>query len=358
MIRSKKTTEEAKRMDLLTLISRGVIPVIDFKSMKGDVKPFLAKYGGHINSIGIVVKDETGRGFFQSNVVPPASPDHTKFLSLASDLFHSIGIRVYAIVPAFLDSRAAREPRFRTTNRFGKQNERFACPTNVTNQANLAKLFEELASSKLVDDIVVVDDGYVRRDYCFCDTCQKEFALRAKLPLPIKLETLNSKQGLFDDWIAWRAEVVNGLLDTFTKRVAEASAKAQKEVNFYASVDLDERTKYMQGALQNFGQDVEKMAKLGNVAIRIQPWTPIIPAERTPEHGKMLNDLRSISNYLTDYNRKGVLLVWNIENEEELETTKDMLKASSASAALSFQSFPSTIGAQRDAHLGLDLEAK
>jgi hypothetical protein len=345
-------------MDFLTLISRGVIPVLDFKSMKGDVKPFLAKYGGHLNSIGILVKDETGRGFFQSSVVPPASPDHTSFLPTASDLFHSIGIRVYAIVPAFLDSRAAREPRLRTVNRLGKQSERFACPTNATNQASIAKTIEELTSTKLVDDIIVVDDGYVRRDYCFCDTCQKEFALRAKLPLPVRMETLNSKSGLFDDWITWRTEVVSGLLDTLTKRILDASAKAQKEVNFYAAVDLDERTKYVQGALQNFGQDVEKMAKLGNIALRIQPWTPIIPAERTPEHGRIFNDLRTISNYLADYNRKAVILTWNIEDEVELETVKDMMKTSSASALFSFQGFPATIGAQRDAHLGLDLESR
>jgi hypothetical protein len=103
---------------------------------------------------------------------------------------------------------------------------------------------------------------------------------------------------------------------------------------------------------------VEKIAKIGNIALRMQPWTPIIPAERTPEHGRMLNDLRTISNYLTDYNRKAVILAWNIENEAELETVRDMMKASSASATLSFQGFPATIGAQRDAHLGLDLEAR
>jgi hypothetical protein len=345
-------------MDFLTLISRGIIPVLDFKSMKGDVKPFLAKYGGHLNSIGIMAKDETGRGFFQSNVIPSASPDHASFLPTASDLFHSIGIRVYAIVPAFLDSRAARESRFRTINRFGKQNERFACPTNATNQVNLAKSVEELASTKLVDDIIVVDDGYVRRDYCFCDTCQKEFALRAKLPLPLKMETLNSKAGLLEDWITWRTEVITGLVESLSKHIAETSAKTQKEVNFYAAVDLDERTNYIQGALQNFGQDVEKIAKLSNLALRIQPWTPIMPAESTPEHGRMFNDLRKISNYLSDYNRKAVILAWNIEDETELETAKDMMKASSASAVFSFQSFPATVGAQRDAHLGLDLEAK
>jgi hypothetical protein len=172
------------------------------------------------------------------------------------------------------------------------------------------------------------------------------------------METLNSKSGLFDDWITWRTEVVSGLLDTLTKRILDASAKAQKEVNFYAAVDLDERTKYVQGALQNFGQDVEKMAKLGNIALRIQPWTPIIPAERTPEHGRIFNDLRTISNYLADYNRKAVILTWNIEDEVELETVKDMMKTSSASALFSFQGFPATIGAQRDAHLGLDLESR
>jgi hypothetical protein len=345
-------------MDFLTLISRGIIPVLDFKSVKGDVKPFLAKFGGHLNSIGIVAKDETGRGFFQSSAIPSASPDHASFLATSSDLFRSIGIRVYAIVPAFLDSRAAREPRFRTTNRFGKQNERFACPTNATNQANLAKSLEELASSKLADDIIVVDDGYVRKDYCFCDTCQKEFALRAKLPLPLKMETLNSKAGLLEDWITWRTEVISGLVESLNKHIADASAKTQKEVNFYAAVDLDERTNYVQGALQNFGQDAEKIAKIGNLALRIQPWTPIMPAEGTPEHGRMFNDLRKISNYLADYNRKAVILAWNIENETELETAKDMIKASSASAVFSFQSFPATVGAQRDAHLGLDLEAK
>jgi hypothetical protein len=345
-------------MDFLTLISRGIIPVLDFRSVKGDIKPFLAKYGGHLNSIGILAKDETGRGFFQSSVVPPASPEHTSFLPTASDLFHSIGIRVYAIMPAFLDSRAARESRFRTTNRFGKQNDRFACPTNATNQVNLAKSVEELVSAKLVDDIIVIDNGYVRRDYCFCDTCQKEFALRAKLPLPLKMETLNSKAGLFEDWITWRTEVVTGLLESLTKRVADASAKTQKEVNFYAGVDLDERTNYAQGALQNFGQDVERIVKVSNLALRIQPWTPIMPAERTPEHGRMFNDLRKISNFLVDNNRKAVILAWNIENETELETVKDIMKASSASAVFSFQGFPATVGAQRDAHLGLDLEAK
>jgi hypothetical protein len=345
-------------MDFLTLISRGIIPVLDFKSQKGDIKPFLAKYGGHLNSIGILAKDETGRGFFQSSTVPPASPDHTSFLPTAADLFHSIGIRVYAIVPAFLDSRVAREARFRTTDRFGKQSERFACPTNASNQSNLAKYLEELASAKLVDDIIVVDNGYVRRDYCFCETCQKEFALRAKLPLPVKMDTLNSRAGLFDDWITWRTEVVTGLIESLAKRIADANAKTQKEVNFYAAVDLDERTKYSQGALQNFGQDVEKIAKIGNLALRIQPWTPIIPAENTPEHGRMFNDLRNISNYLADNNRKAVILAWNIENEVELETVKGMMKASSASAVFSFQGFPATIGAQRDAHLGLDLEAK
>jgi hypothetical protein len=164
---TEASRREISRMDLLTLISRGVVPVIDFKSMKGDVKPFMAKYGGHINSIGIVVKDETGRGYFDNSAAPPASPDHAKFLRSSAELFQSLEIKVYAIVDAFLDSRAIREPRRRSIDRFGKQSERFSCPSNVSNQNDLAKLVEELASTKLVDNIVVTDSGFVRRDYCF-----------------------------------------------------------------------------------------------------------------------------------------------------------------------------------------------
>jgi hypothetical protein len=345
-------------MDLLTLISRGVIPIIDFKSVKGDIKPFLAKYGGHINAIGIVAKDDTGRAFFETSAMPPGSPEQIKFLPSAAELLRSIGIKVYAIVHSYLDSRVARESRLRTVNRFGRHNDKFACPTVTTNQNNTAKLLGELASTKLVDDIIVVDNGYVRKDYCFCDTCQKEFAQKKQLPLPITMDVLNSKEGLMDDWIRWRADVVNSSLDQFLKQVAETASKAQKEVTFYGSVDMDERTKFMQGALQNFGQEADGIAKLTNVAIRVQPWTPIIPSRESKEYGKMLNDLRTISNTLSDYNRKGLILVWNIEGEDELEVAKDMMKALSANELLSFQGFPPTIGAQRDAHLGLDLEAR
>jgi hypothetical protein len=326
--------------------------------MKGDVKPVLAKYGGHINAVGIVAKDDTGRAYFETSVMPPGSPDQAKFLPSTADLFHSIGIKVYAIVHAFLDARMARESRYRTVNRLGKHNDKFACPTIAASQNNVAKLLSELATTKMVDDIVVVDNGYVRKDYCFCDTCQKEFAQKKQLPLPITMDGLTSKEQLFDDWIKWRSDVLNGSTETFSKSVAEAASKVQKEVGFYNTIDLDERTKFMQGALQNFGQDADNMAKLTNVAVRVEPWTPIIPSKESKEYGKMLNDLRSISNTLADYNHKGLIITWNIEGEEELETAKDMMKALSASAILSFQGFPSTIGAQRDAHLGLDLETK
>ncbi|WXG42558.1 MAG: hypothetical protein WED04_00365 [Promethearchaeati archaeon SRVP18_Atabeyarchaeia-1] len=345
-------------MDFLTLISKGVIPIIDFKSVKGDVKPFLAKYGGHVNAIGIVAKDDTGRAFFQTSVMPPGSPEQIKFLPSAAELFHSIGIKVYAIVSSYLDSRVARDPRLRTVNRFGKHNDKFACPTNVTNQNNTAKLLGELASAKLVDDIIVVDNGYVRKDYCFCDTCQKEFAQKKQLPLPITMDILNSKPGLVDDWIMWRAEVINASLDSFSKQVMEAASKVQHEVKFYGSVDMDERTRFMQGAFQNFGQEAEGIAKLTNVAIRVQPWTPIIPPRESKEYGKMLNDLRTISNTLNDYNHKGLILAWNMEDEDEISIAKDMAKALSGNEILSFQGFPASIGSQRDAHLGLDLEAR
>ncbi|WXG45180.1 MAG: hypothetical protein WED05_00360 [Candidatus Atabeyarchaeum deiterrae] len=345
-------------MDLLTLISRGVVPIIDFKSMKGDVKPFMAKYGGHINSIGIVVKDETGRGYFDNSAAPPASPDHAKFLRSSAELFQSLEIKVYAIVDAFLDSRAIREPRRRSIDRFGKQSERFSCPSNVSNQNDLAKLVEELASTKLVDNIVVTDSGFVRRDYCFCDSCQKEFAQRNKLPLPVTSNSLASKQGMYDDWIKWRSEVVTRVLDQASKRVAEVSSKTQREIAFYGAVDVDERTGYFDGATRDFGQKAEDIMKSSNLAVRIQPWTPIIPSNDTPEYSRTINALKTVSNLLSDNNRKGLILVWNIETEEDLATTKDMEKALSASGVLSFLGYPQSIGPQRDAHLGLDLEAK
>ena len=345
-------------MDLLTLISKGIIPIIDFKSVNGDVKPFLAKYGGHMNAIGIVAKDDTGRAFFQTSAIPPGSPEQAKFLPSAAELFRSVGIKVYAIVHSYLDSRLARESRLRTVNRLGKHNDKFACPTVASNQNSTAKLVDELASTKLVDDIIVFDNGYVRKDYCFCDTCQKEFAQKKQLPLPVTMDILNSKPGLLDDWIRWRADIVKGSIDQFSKHVMEAASKAQKEITFYGTVDLDERTKFMEGAFQNFGQEAEEIAKLTNLAVRIQPWTPIIPPRETREYGKVLSDLRAISNTLSDYHHKGLIVTWNIEGEDEIEIAKEMLKALSANELLSFQGFPSTIGAQRDAHLGLDLQTK
>jgi hypothetical protein len=345
-------------MDLLTLISRGVIPIIDFKSVKGDVKPYLAKYGGHINAVGIVAKDDTGRAFFETSAIPPGSPEQLKFLPSAAELFRSIGIKVYAIVHSYLDPRLARESRLRTVNRLGKHNDKFACPTVTTNQNSTAQLVGELASTKLVDDIIVLDNGYVRKDYCFCDTCQKEFAQKKQLPLPITMDVLNSKAGLLEDWVRWRADVVKGSIDLFSKHVTDAASKAQKEITFYGSVDVDERTKFMEGAFQNFGQEAEEIAKLTNLAVRVEPWTPIIPSRESREYARMLTDLRSISNTLGDYHHKGLILTWNIEAEDELEIMKEMLKALSAKELLSFQGFSSTIGTQRDAHLGLDLQAR
>jgi hypothetical protein len=342
-------------MDLLTLISRGLVPIVDFKSVKGDVKPYLAKYGGHINAIGIVAKDDTGRGFFPTSVMPPGSPEHVKFLPSAAELFHSIGIKVYAIVHSYLDSRVGRESRLRTVNRSSKPNDKFACPTNVINQNNMAKFLAELTSTKVIDDIIVIDNGYIGKDYCFCETCQKEFAQKKQLPLPINIDVLNSKQSLMSDWIKWRSDVVNTSLDLFSKQVADAASNVQKEITFYGSIDIDERTKFSEGALQNFGQNAEDIAKLTNVAIRVQPWTPIIPPRESKEYGRILSDLRTISNTLADYNHKGLIVAWNIEGEGELDVAKDMMKALSATELLSFQGFPGSIGAQRDAHLGLDL---
>jgi len=344
-------------MDLLTLISRGITPIIDFKSTKGDVKPFLAKYGGHLNSIGIVVKDETGRGYFEGSATPPGSPE-SKFLLQSVELFQTVGIKVYGLVHAFLDSRATREARFRTVSRSGKKSERFSCPANGTTRTILAKFLEDLTLTKLVDNIVLIDNGFLRKDYCFCETCQNDFAQRNKLPLPVTINTITSKQQLSDDWAKWRAEVITSFLDMSSKRVVEAASKAQKEVTFYASIDLDERTGFVNGAYQNFGQSMEDMIKLGNLVVRVQPWTPIIPSKGSQEYSRILNDLKTVSNYLSDYNRKGIILTWNIEGDEELATVKDMEKALSASAVLSFQGFSQSIGPQRDAHLGLDLEAK
>nr|MDO8135107.1 hypothetical protein [Candidatus Njordarchaeum guaymaensis] len=344
-------------MDLLTLISRGITPIIDFKSTNGNVKPFLAKYGGHLNSIGIVVKDETGRGYFEGSATPPGSPE-SKFLSQSADLFQTVGIKVYALVHAFLDSRATREGRFRTVSRSGKKSERFSCPANVTTQTNLVKFLEDLTSTKLVDNIVLIDNGFLRKDYCFCETCQNDFAQRNKLPLPITINTITSKQQVFDDWVKRRAEVITGFLDMSSKSVAETASKIQSEVNFYASIDLDERTGFMNGAYQNFGQAMEDMVKLSNITVRVQPWTPIIPSKGSQEYGRIFNDLKTLSNHLSDYDRKAIILTWNIEDDEELATVSDMRKMLSASAVLAFQSFPQSIGPQRDAHLGLDLDAK
>jgi hypothetical protein len=344
-------------MELLSLISRGITPVIDFKSTKGDVKPFLAKYGGHLNSIGIVVKDETGRGYFEGTAAPPGSPE-SKFLQQSSELFQTVGIKVYAIVHAFLDSRVTREPRFRTVSRSGKKSERFSCPVNGTTQSNLVKFLDDLVSTKLVDNIVLIDNGFVRKDYCFCETCQNDFALRNKLPLPITINTITSKPQLAEDWVKWRAEAITNFIDMSSKRVTEASSKAQKEVTFYASIDIDERTGFTKGAHQNFGETIEDMAKSSNIAARVQPWTPIIPSKGSPEYGKVFSDLKTISNILSDFGRKGVILTWNIEDDEQLGTVKDMGKALPAAALLSFQSFPQSTVSQRDAHLGLDLDAK
>jgi hypothetical protein len=344
-------------MDLLTLISSGVIPVVDFKSAKGDVKPFLAKYGGHTNSIGIVVKDDAGRGYFEGSAAPSGSPE-SKFLRESAELIQSVGIKVYGLVHGFLDSRATREARFRTVSRSGMKSERFSCPANATVQTNLVKLLEDLTSTKLVDNIILIDNGFIRKDYCYCETCQNDFAQRNKLPLPITVDTVRSKQQFSDDWIKRKSEVVTNFLDMSTKRIADVASKAQREVTFYPSIDLDERTGFMSGAHENFGQTIEDMVKIGNVAVRVEPWTPIIPSIDSLEYRRLLTNLETISNALSDNSRKAIMLTWNIESDDDLSTVKSMQKALSAGAVLSFQGFPQSIGPQRDAHLGLDLDGR
>lgn len=76
----------------------------------------------------------------------------------------------------------------------------YVCPTNEEYRRGLVEMIDDAVAEN--DDLRLDDVGFAREEYCHCERCTRQF-----------------EASEFDDWMAWRADLITGFVRDARERV-------------------------------------------------------------------------------------------------------------------------------------------
>jgi uncharacterized lipoprotein YddW (UPF0748 family) len=239
-----------------------------------DVKKInkeLEKRGFSFNSIGVAVKQETGKVCYNSHDVASIKRECGEFLSTFVDSAEKAGFQPYAWILCFVDEKARifsnkSKKEFRMVKRSGKILDNVhICPTVPEYHEYLLRVFEEVANYKGLKGIGLEPIHYRSYDLCFCETCKKLFAQEAGTNAKLK-DDFFAAPSL--NWVNWKS---NNLSD-FLKAAVDRINKIRKGIEIIPKLYWDPLS-YGLGTKIKLGQDPEtwKNIKGLNLAIDALP---------------------------------------------------------------------------------------
>lgn len=334
-------------MDLKQLLDIGAIPIIDPLVLEQSPDDFLAQYGGHLDTLAIIAKGEAGYLYYES-ASSPSDPRYKEYFSSLARIADNIGIKVYAIVNAHLDGYLGRNPEFQTVKSGGTPVDGFVCPSQESFVLYQSEIIRELVETFPIQGIVVKNNMFVHRNFCFNDKCRREFASIMGMDRDFGIESLMRDRGRFETWLNWRVSKVNQLATELTQ-----TAKRSRNVDVILDVYADPSTSYFDGSRINFGQDLHQLARIsGHVSIHFSPWTNLPGSSTDERYQAAIQQLETLRS-LDMANVKHSLYLWGTDDLPNTDVITDLKRDTNSAEVFVQPKYPLTYRASRELHLAL-----
>jgi len=268
-------------MELREILTRGHIPVLDPYTLNETSDEFFARYGSFLEKIALMAKRDTGYTLFRS-MSAPTDDKYSEFFPSFTQIASEIDIDVYAIVSTFVDQYFAHDPKY-GAYRSGITRApvgTFVCPVQESYWKYLIAVVKEIMNFP-INGLILMDNQFARQEYCFCETCRKEFSELTNLEREFVFDTLLSDLDVLSQWYEWRVEKISSFLSNITNSIKESNP----DIEVLIAVDIDPETDYLEGAKKHFGQDVMKLSDVADqLLFNVLPLTPVLPQPETPDY--------------------------------------------------------------------------
>ncbi len=333
-------------MDIRTISSHNLIPVIEPAFLKQSPDEFLAENGGFLSEVAVVGKSTSGFVHYRS-ATAPTDRETNEFFSTFSTIADSIGIKVYGFINGLADSFLAKNLGYSAIKDGGNPNVNFVDPFKTSYVNYLKSITTEIIGFP-VQGIVYDNIRFPHEEYSFCENCCRRFSERYGIERIFSLSDIQQDNQLLGHWLQWRKDALEAILAEISESL---TAKGGLDANF--TIDIDPTLDGRRGALIQFGQDIDVIGKYGTPTIHLSAWTAYPSAVDDPEYQPLLKNLNFVKEF-QDRAQSGVnLFIWGAENENILNIIDALKKEITIKSIFIQNHFPSDYQKRREIHLGL-----
>lgn len=335
-------------MDMRRLIiEKKVVVVLDPAMGIGSADDFYSKYGSSLEQVAIVAKPPSGKVYYPS-AVAHEDEKYGEFFSSFASLGTQLGIDIYAVVSTFTDLKFGKDPFFGTCNTEGQTVDSYVCPNQEPFWDYLSAISKEVFEYG-IQGIILTGLSYVRRNFCACDKCREEFAKKVGIDKRFTFDNISASKDLLSEWEEWRANT----LGTALKKISDSIWSFRKDAYIIPTISIDSETGYKMGAKLDFGQDPHVFSNItGNIAIHINPWSPILPDTDSDGYTKLVENLMFAKEvYAKGYPTS--LYFWGAIDERDIAVLSKIADDINASTIYISPTYPELYYQWREVHLGL-----
>jgi hypothetical protein len=335
-------------MELREILTRGHIPVLDPYMLNETSDEFFAKYGSFLDKIALMAKRDTGYTLYRS-MSAPTDDRYSEFFSSFTQIASDIAIDVYAVVSTFVDQYFAHDPKYGSYKSGITRTPSgvFVCPVQESYWRYLSAVVKEILNFP-ISGIILMDNQFARQEFCFCESCRKEFSELVDLEREFVFDTLVNDPDILSQWYEWRVKKITTALSNIKSSIKESNP----DIEVLITVDIDPETDYTEGAKKHFGQDVMKISDIADqLLINVLPLTPTLPQPESQDYELVLSELA----WTADLNRIGreySIFNWGV-TDAEIETLEKMKAEIKAKYLFLLEGYPETYKERREIHLGL-----
>ncbi|MGQ4915023.1 MAG: hypothetical protein ACP6IU_09800 [Candidatus Asgardarchaeia archaeon] len=335
-------------MDLRRLIiEKKVVIVLDPTLGIGSADDFYSKYGSSLEQVAIVAKPPSGKVYYPSKFAHEDEKYKDFFSSFAS-LGTQLGIDIYAVINTFADTTFGKDPYYKTFNTEGDAFSSYVCPNQEAFWDYLGAISQEVIDME-IQGIILTGLSYVRRDFCACKKCKTEFSKRVGINEHFTFDNISASREILEEWKKWRVSKLTSALERISNKIWEV----RKDAYIIPTIYIDSETKFKEGAELEFGQDPLAFSDItGNIAVHINPWSPILPDTDSDEYAKLVDNLM-FTKEVYSHGYPFSLFFWGSVDERDIAILSKIADDINASTVYISPTYPDQYYQWREVHLGL-----
>ena len=334
-------------MDIRSISSQNLIPVIDPIHLRQSPDEFLAENGGFLSEVAVISKSSSGFVHFRS-ATAPTNKQTNEFFSTFSSIADSIGIKVYALVNGLADNFFGKNPSYSAVKDGGNLNNLFVDPFKDSYIPYLKSILDEV-SNYPIQGVILDNIRFPREEYSFCESCRRSFSTAYGIERMFSLGDIQRDTRLGPEWANWR----KNRLETILRDLTQTITMKKEDLSISITMDVDPTLEGPIGALKHFGQDINVTGNFGTPIIHLSAWTPYPTSPDTPEFQTLKNNLAFVKDYKTKTQKDIDLCLWGIEDESVLPLIDSLKEVVKFKNIYIQNHWPQDYQKRREIHLGL-----